>query len=147
MQRAHHRARQVFGRVRVFLARWARLVIVIVHEKRQRELVGKILDILRPAPENRPGLFVNALQMIEKIAGRHAPRQPKTRAIRDRAIRDYEDPALVIPNALIPRERRCVAEDQESGSAASRVKQQAHQEFLATSRNLYSSLEAHLLGG
>src|SRR5260221_9340631 len=147
MQRAHHRGRQVFGRVRFFLAGWARLVIVIVHEKRQRELVGKILDILRPAPENRPGLFVNALQMIEKIAGRHAPRQPKTRAIRDRAIRDYEDPALVIPNALIPRERRCVAEDQESGSAASRVKREANQEFLSTSRNVYASLESHLLVG
>jgi hypothetical protein len=81
--------------------------------------------------------------MIEKISGGHPASQPETRPIGNRAVGDHEQPAFVAPNGFVARQRRRVAHHQESGRAASRVKQ-AHQEFLATSGNLYFSLAAKL---
>src|SRR6266404_1159983 len=140
VQRTHHRPRQMFRCFRIFLARRASLVIPIVHDKRERKLLGKIFHRLRTVPESRPALFVDALQVIEKIAGGNAPRQPEARPFRNRAVRNHEKPAFIIPNGFISRKCRRRAYDHQSGGAAHRVKQQAHHEFLATSRNLYFSL-------
>jgi len=115
---------------------------VIVHQKRQREPVGKILDRLRPPPKNGAALFIKPLKMIEKISGGHPSGQPEARAVGNRPVSDHEQPAFVAPNGFVARQRRRIAHDQESGRAASRVEQQAHQEFLANRRNLYFSLEA-----
>jgi hypothetical protein len=95
-------------------------------------LIRKVFDVLGAESKNRSARFVNSLQAVKKIAGRHAPGQPKTGSLGNRSVRDSEQTAFIIPNALISSKGSCCTEHQQSGNAASRKKQQAHQEFLAT---------------
>src|SRR6266851_6810113 len=103
VQRTHHLARQIFRRVRLFRPRRTRLVKMIVHHEGEVELIREILDLLSAVPENRSAVFVDALEMVEKIARGHSPRQPETRAIGNGAVRDDEQPAFIVPNILVAR--------------------------------------------
>jgi hypothetical protein len=79
--------------------------------------------------------------MIEEISGGHSPGQPKAGSIGNRSVGNYEEPAFVIPDVLVSCNRDGTEDHQQNGSAASRIEQQAHQGFQATSRNSYFSLE------
>jgi hypothetical protein len=78
--------------------------------------------------ENRSAVFVDALEMVEEIPGGHSPRQPEARAIRNRAVRDDEQPAFIVPNVLVARAKsRSYAHGEKcDGQATENVNPRAH---------------------